>query len=1705
MSKNVAYNANLNGFTPYERYYFEFKGLGGNWPAIISPASGYFTTDSDGSYDLYANVSFCISTGSVDCNPASDGYLVFNENTLIDSDLFTTIQLDVKNLSNIEVLSQTKNIPCPDCRPTLSIHSPQFVNLIKSNNAQADFNIHIDGLEIGENYNYEIKSLFGNWPMYVTPTGGTFKSYEQTKTLTFTADVCESGNGCSSENLLLEYDLDDRDTYYSGFKFILRDSNQVEDSSSVIEAICENCLPESPQILTTQNQILTSSIGDTSVRNVEILNLNQSQTYYYVIENIITDSDIVIYPQSGTISNKTQHIFELDTVFCSSSECSSSTHYVAPNSQGSNYFGSQAHDVNFDIKLYRTLNGSVYSDLVASIDNVKTTCDRCVKVPEVSLNNNAENIVLRDSNTLSIVGNVGNLDVGKKYRYYISNESNSWPVEIMRPSGEFTARSANKVISSSIKFCEASGICNDAIFDVNDIDYDYKHIVLNMTIETLNSSIEDAISDSLSVLCDNCIEDHRIGNLSNNLYPEKYVVEIINTRTDRYDFNIRFDNLVIGQSYTYTINPINSNWPVHIDEQSKTFTAERSTVSFPNRISFCPTSNGECSRDGFTISEIGDLSTKFNDIYFYMNIGLQSAAVDVDIESHNIEINCNNCINNVSFSQISSNLSELSNPNNDNPLGEINATIDGLEPNSEYYYIINSGSMGTWPFVISNLSGYFTPVTDTYDLSVLYEVVANTGVNAYDISHTMPYSYSPSDLLKFKDISITIGSYESDIRGATSNITRLFCDNCFDDPNTNKLSLSCNQGTMIEAQDVLNLDFNIANSVPGYKYGYRITSIDSNWPYQIDIPVTGFFEVLDNTTALLPIEISFCATSGGSCFTNRFNTDISTSNDIANNYDDIVNKLRIQVSGLEGEPLITNTSHEDITLMCDTPEHACIRNLNTSIARRSELVFDVQPLSSVNNINNIEKHNFYYQVNGSDLNWPINLENASGYVRGDEGISLVFRPCPTVDGECSSNSPFDFVESSCVDNLDKSGTFDIYYSGVDIDISPVNSDDFDIVVNESQLDRISVNSVINTFDPLVLNSDNGPSVNISYNVSNLYYNEEYGYRFIVNNSNWPLELSIHSGTFVANSLTETLSTTLTLCNNADGSCANDVNTSNLINYTLNDLDPELEIVLHVSGINCDIADGRSNTLKVQCDQCLETIDFADIGDQTLTSDRLNLLIDLSDSVNFDVSQSYYYEIHLHESNWPINVNNISGTVSNTNFLSPSFVFCPTSSGDCSLHSNTFGVNSTDCGIDNTDKYGVFDIMVSGSGLDIDTKTSNKFRLTCPVEELDTINVVPNLSLVNLTPETTNRFNFNYNVTDLTKDNTYRYSINSFDANWPLRILPAPTGIFTAKNNQHTIKLLAEFCANSGGTCANSALDYTANESCLLPLDQIYQAGLEIKVWKDGSSGCEVADGYDNSLYITCDDCLGNVNITQPANTSITNTNVYLLGYDITGLKNGQSYTYTLSCDDANWPVSVTPLSGTFEAEGTFATIQSSLQFCYPSGICADKDNVFDYSEFTYYDKITKGTDLYSNIKLTITPNGDCEELEYTSKSTNIICSDCLPAFSYASILMSGSPEISLPESCCTGNVPVYVNVSNAIPGESYTYNFSASSQDISFSPSSGVSYFDGTGNGTIITTVNSSLDLYGMSIIQCELTHDNTNEKVIDMISMRCGESCPVS
>lgn len=1714
MSKNVAYNADLNGFIPFERYYFEFSGLGGNWPSVVSPASGYFTTNKDGQYQLSANVAFCASTGVSDCNPSADGYLSYNINSLTDLNLYTSLQLNVSDSSDSNVLSQVDKVMCEGCRPSVEIHTPHFVNLLKSNDGKADFNVHIDGLEIGEEYTYEIISIFGNWPMYVTPKTGSFKSYEQHKTLTFTVDPCETDTGCSSGHLLYNYTLDDRDNYYSGFKFVLTDSNGVSEYGSIVEAICNDCLPDTPEIVTVKNAVLSSVNSDTHTRNVDILNLSDGQTYYYVVENIHTDSPVIIYPQSGTIASKTNSSFELDVVFCSSAaECAFSDHYIASNSQGDNYLGVQPKDLTFDISLYRNLNGSAYNDLVTSINNVKTTCDGCIKIPQVVLNQNAEELVLSDNNNINITASLSNLEIGKKYKYTINNNSSTWPVELSRVSGEFTAKSNTKNLSSNVKFCSATGICDDPGFDPADVDAGYKHVMFSLTLESLNTDIENVVSDNLMILCDDCIPEHQIGRISSTIYPNTYDNENVTLIDNDYDFNMRFRGLVVGESYQYTINVNDSNWPIYLKKPSGTFVANAASVNISNMLELCPTSNGDCSTLGNTISEVSNVSTKLNDIFVDMNINLSgiNPELDVNLDSHDIRVSCPSCLPFISIDIENTPLTTAAS-------SFINVNLDGLHPNREYYYIFNSGDTGSWPFSVSSLSGYFTPSSTSHVMSLPYSAVAVTGMGDYDASKTLPYTYSKYETLKYKNLSITVGSYDADINSKTSRDFQLVCDDCFPDPNTQNLSI---ESLIFNNNEIYTVNFNVNAIVPGYKYGYEITSVDSNWPYKILNDSTGVLLPANNNDNTISVQFEFCAVSGGNCFNDRFNTDIIDANDIAAPYENISNTLRIAFSGLENEPLITNQATNKFTLSCNTSRDCLFSLSNITPVIDSTNLTDthIVRLGALNSIssNDISNNTFYYQINGSELNWPVAIDNASGYIMGDEDLLLEFAFCPTTSGQCAHSTDhyiFDYDHQDlCLDNTIKTGTFDVYYSGVDLEIPPVNSSDFTLSCAYSNLKTIQVDAGVDNISAANSMQD------LFFDISSIAYNTTYLYRFTVDDANWPMYLSDYSGTFTTTNTSNihTLSTTLGFCNRSDGSCASNVDNDALIDYTLDGQMPSANVYLTVTPIDdsssgydlaaCDIRSGTSEQVKVSCDNCLDNISFVEVNDVILSSsDFFTLDLDLSLSNNFNIEDSYYYEIRLKESNWPITVKNISGTVSDTNLISSIFTFCPTSSGQCSSGANTFAANLVDCNVRSNDKYGVFDILVSGSGLDLDNAVSNEFTITCPSELLNSISIDSTTSDVwTLDSIIGNRINLSYDIGNLTAGETYNYNISSIDADWPFKILSGNNGQFTASATDYTLKLVGQFCPTTSGDCSSGAMDYTAKEFCFMTYQDannpVYGLGLDINVW---ATGCEIADGHNNLTRISCANCLNNISIVKPQDITLVDTNYQPLYFTINGLKDGKTYNYKINCDNANWPISMTPQTGTLEADGSTFNFQSSMMFCYPSGICADQDNVGQYAEYSYYDKITKGTALRAEMSLTVTPSDVCEEISITSDKVNVVCENCLPAFSYASIVMSGSPEISLPESCCTGYLPIYVNVTDAVPGEAYTYNFSASSDNIAFNPVSGTAYFDGTGSGTLITTVESQLDLYGMSIIQCELTHNNTNEKVIDMISMKCGESCPL-
>ena len=170
-------------------------------------------------------------------------------------------------------------------------------------------------------------------------------------------------------------------------------------------------------------------------------------------------------------------------------------------------------------------------------------------------------------------------------------------------------------------------------------------------------------------------------------------------------------------------------------------------------------------------------------------------------------------------------------------------------------------------------------------------------------------------------------------------------------------------------------------------------------------------------------------------------------------------------------------------------------------------------------------------------------------------------------------------------------------------------------------------------------------------------------------------------------------------------------------------------------------------------------------------------------------------------------------------------------------------------------------------------------------------------------------------------------------------------------------------------------------------------------------------------------------------------------------------------------------------------------------MCDANSGAFDFTEFTYLDKQTKGSQLQTTLEVSVTPVS-CEGSEAHSNEMSLSCDNCLPSFSYASIRFSGSPELTLPDTCCSGIKTLSVNVIGAVPSDPYYYEFTSRNENIVFAPSTGIMYFDVSGSGSIMTLMDTNLSLFEHGVIQCNVKHMHTGFEAIDMIAIKCGNDC---
>lgn len=484
-------------------------------------------------------------------------------------------------------------------------------------------------------------------------------------------------------------------------------------------------------------------------------------------------------------------------------------------------------------------------------------------------------------------------------------------------------------------------------------------------------------------------------------------------------------------------------------------------------------------------------------------------------------------------------------------------------------------------------------------------------------------------------------------------------------------------------------------------------------------------------------------------------------------------------------------------------------------------------------------------------------------------------------------------------------------------------------------------------------------------------------------------------------------------------------------------------------------------------------------------------------------EDYAYEIIGLGGNWPSIASPASGSFtskSKSTSINTTISFLPTTGSVSSLNVLPYSLLSTD-----HEGYQDKDIFTRVAARV--TNTWDNCAIVSDSKLIDCSGCFPNprVSITGCGPTVcdqysltgTHIFDFISSFSGLEPDTSYQYNIRSIGSNWPTIMISPLSGSFFSNSKTYNLRHKLAFCPYSGNLCgSDNTLSY--DPAKLFNKNNLY-TNIELSVAPDYSLDKKT---FSNSLFVNCDNCLPKIVSALPSKILLTSSNITNISGAFSGLVPNTLYYYSFECIDSNWPSILKPVSGNFIAGSGTDNIVSQLMFCYPSGDCTyETEGFLPYSLDSSADKAFNQKKLHTDLRLKLT--SEYGEIA-TSRKCSIECQECLPCIRYASIMFDQSPAITLDSACCAGQKLLRVNVSSSMPGERYTYKFSSLNgaggvNSISFNPSSGEIYFGSGGMGTINTICNVDLMDNAQTLIDCELTHTNTNNKVMDTIALSCN------
>jgi hypothetical protein len=230
---------------------------------------------------------------------------------------------------------------------------------------------------------------------------------------------------------------------------------------------------------------------------------------------------------------------------------------------------------------------------------------------------------------------------------------------------------------------------------------------------------------------------------------------------------------------------------------------------------------------------------------------------------------------------------------------------------------------------------------------------------------------------------------------------------------------------------------------------------------------------------------------------------------------------------------------------------------------------------------------------------------------------------------------------------------------------------------------------------------------------------------------------------------------------------------------------------------------------------------------------------------------------------------------------------------------------------------------------------------------------------------------------------YDYTFQGMGGNWPCVITPL-SGTIRPYGDSVNIDATVHFCTTktscptgtvgflpySTGICDSNPNLYTSIRLSLKPETLVHTLYSDIKTVK-------------------CDSCFAQpvINTPQTVTLSSAQGNEYILSTTIVGLQPNQIYTYNITSLEANWPIKVSPVSGTIKVSKDRTTLTNNVMFCESTGLCPSGQDVLDYS---INSACLAEKNYYGLLQIELN-NTECSLGSVYSNTIPLYCRDCLPS------------------------------------------------------------------------------------------------------------------